>query len=108
MQKGWVAEALASMRKEPERNEGWIGYAYTLIGRGAEAERIAARNSDFAQRQALIYAGLGDNDRAFKALERLAEQNARRAGSYLTYPELAPLRGDPRVQQLRDKLGFPR
>jgi len=108
MQKGRVAEALASMRKTPERSEGWIGYAYTLIGRRAEAEEIAARNGDLPQRQALIYAGLGDKDRAFEALERLAELNAHRAGSYLTYPELAPLRGDPRVQQLRDKLGFPK
>ena len=71
-------------------------------------KQIAARNGDLPQRQVLIYAGLGDKDRAFEALERLAELNAHRAGSYLTYPELASLRGDPRVQQLRDKLGFPK
>ena len=47
-------------------------YVYAISDRRAEAKAIAARNADLPQRQALVYAGLGDKDRAFDALERLA------------------------------------
>ena len=104
--KGRTDEALALFNKRPSYNEHGIGYIYAITGRRAEAELLAARNPHLPNRQALIYAGLGDKDRAFEALERLALQNPRRALAYLSYPELTPLRADPRVQTLRRKLGF--
>jgi serine/threonine-protein kinase len=104
---GRTDEGLDRFGKNPERNQGWIGYVYAVTGRRDDALAIAARNDEMPQRQALIYAGLGDADRAFAALERLAALNPRRAGSYLTYPELASLRGDPRVAALRRSMGFP-
>jgi TolB-like protein/predicted Ser/Thr protein kinase len=107
LQKGDVAAAIARFEKHPQRNEGWLGYAYATSGRRAEAEAILKRNGALPHRQALIYAGLGDTDRAFESVERLSLLNARRAGSYLTYPELALLRGDPRVAALRERLGLP-
>jgi len=103
---GRTDEALTLFNKRPSYNEHGIGYVYAITGRRAEAELLAARNAHFPNRQAVIYAGLGDKDRAFEALERLAVQNPRRAGAYLSYPELSALRGDPRVQTLRRKLGF--
>ena len=104
--KGRTEEALVLFNKRPRYNEHGIGYIYAITGRRAEAEMLAARNAHLPNRQALIYAGLGDKDRAFEALERLAVQNPRRAGAYLSYPELRSLRGDPRIQVLRRKLGF--
>jgi serine/threonine-protein kinase len=104
--KGQTEEALALFNKRRSSNEHGIGYIYAITGRHAEAEELAARNAHLPNRQALIYAGLGDKDRAFEALERLAVLNPRRAGAYLNYPELRVLRGDPRVQSLRRKLGF--
>jgi TolB-like protein/tetratricopeptide (TPR) repeat protein len=104
--KGRTNEALALFSKRRLSNEHGIGYVYAITGRRAEAEELAARNSHLPNRQALIYAGLGDMDRAFEALERLAVLNPRRAGAYLNYPELRTLRGDPRSQTLRRKLGF--
>jgi tetratricopeptide (TPR) repeat protein len=103
---GRTDEALALFNKRPRSNEHGIGYVYAITGRHAEAEALAAANADLPNRQALIYAALGDKDRAFEALERLALLNPRRAGAYLYYPELAALRGDPRIQTLRRKLGF--
>ena len=103
---GRTSEALEILQQSPTLNEGWIGYVYATLGRREEAEAIAARNSELPQRQAMIYAGLGDKERAFDALNRLAALNPRRAGAYLNYPELAVLRGDPRVQALRRKMGF--
>jgi serine/threonine-protein kinase len=104
--RGQTDEALALFNKRRLSNEHGIGYVYAITGRRSEAEELATRNSHLPNRQALIYAGLGDKDRAFEALERLALLNPRRAGAYLNYPELTVLRGDPRLLVLRRKLGF--
>jgi TolB-like protein/DNA-binding winged helix-turn-helix (wHTH) protein/predicted Zn-dependent protease len=107
LHKGRVTEAIAWMEREGAGAEGYLGYAYAVSGRRPEAEALAARNHDFPQRQAMIYAGLGDRDHAFEALERLAAINPRRTGAFLTRPELARLRGDPRMAALRTNLGLP-
>ncbi len=107
LHKGRVTEAIAWMERQGAGAEGYLGYAYAVSGRRADAEALAARNHDFPQRQAMIYAGLGERDHAFEALDRLAAINPRRAGAYLTRPELARLRGDPRMGALRTKLGLP-
>jgi TolB-like protein/tetratricopeptide (TPR) repeat protein len=83
-----------------QRFEAWAvgrpgvqGYIHAIYGRRAEAEAIAAKFDHLPQRQAEIYGYLGDKDRAFEAIERLARINPRRAATFLTYPELALLRG---------------
>jgi serine/threonine-protein kinase len=83
------------------------GYAYAALGRRAEAEALAARRKDFPASLVLIHAGLGNKDFAFEALDRMAAEKDPRVGSYLTYPELAVLRGDPRMQAFRRTLGLP-
>ncbi len=107
LHKGRVAEAIAWFETQGEGRDGFLGYAYAISGRRAEAEALAASSAQYPQQQVLIYSGLGDKDRAFEALERLAAVNARRAGAYLTRPELASLRGDPRLTALRKTLGLP-
>jgi TolB-like protein/DNA-binding winged helix-turn-helix (wHTH) protein len=107
LHKGRVTEAARWMEKQGRGAEGYLGYAYAISGRRADAEALAARNHDYPQRQAMIYAGLGDKDHAFDALERLAALNPRRTGAYLTRPELARLQGDPRMAALRARLGLP-
>jgi TolB-like protein/DNA-binding winged helix-turn-helix (wHTH) protein len=106
MHKGRLSEAIRWMEAQGEGAQGYLGYAYAVNGRRVEAAALAARNQDFPQRQAMIYAGLGDADRAFDALERLAAVNPRRAGTYLTRPELASIQRDPRMAALRRKLGL--
>jgi len=54
-----------------------------------------------------IYAALGDNDRAFEALDRAAVTVPHRVGLLLRDPEMAALRGDSRFDALRKKLGLP-
>jgi tetratricopeptide (TPR) repeat protein len=61
----------------------------------------------YANEQALIFAGLGDKDRTFDALDRMAPLGPQRIGLYLDYPELALLRGDPRLKVFRSKVGLP-
>jgi TolB-like protein len=88
-------------------NEGFLGYAYARSGRREEAESLEAANAGSPQILVLIYAGLGDKDRTFEALERMAPEGPGRIGQYLTYPELSLLRGDPRLKTLRKKVGLP-
>jgi serine/threonine-protein kinase len=108
MFKGQTDEALKLFNNRAHLNEHWIGYIYAVTGRRAEAEDLAARNVHLPHRPAMIYAALGDKDRAFEALERLAALNPRRAAFYLSLRELATLHDDPRAAILRRKLGFPR
>ena len=55
----------------------------------------------------MIYAGLGDKERALEGLDRMAVVGPVRMGSILSNPELALLRGDPRLKALRKKVGLP-
>jgi TolB-like protein/Flp pilus assembly protein TadD len=85
----------------------YLGYAYARVGRRSDAEKIAAEVVPNAYSEALIYAGLGDKDRTFKALDRVAVLGAARIGQALNSPEFALLRGDPRVGALRKRVGLP-
>ena len=53
---------------------------------------------------ALICAGLGDKDCAIEALNRMADIKDPRVRYYLIYPELAIIRGDPRLKALRKQV----
>jgi TolB-like protein len=109
--KGQLPEAIALMEKfvadtpalKGGRGYGYLGYAYAISGRRAEAEAQAVRNEGLPHQQATIYGGLGDKERAFAAIEQLAAVNPQRALSWLTRPELDLLRGDPRVTALQRK-----
>ena len=115
--KGEIAEAIAMMekfiadtptlREGGGRGYGYLGYAYAISGRRAEAEAQAVRNEGLPHQQAIIYAGLGDKEHAWAAIEQLAALNPQRALSWLTRPELDLLHGDPRVTALRQKFGVP-
>ncbi len=109
---GEAIEVLAAAfnRGVPAGSEvrGELGYAYARAGRREEAEKLAVRTSSLNPfNQAVIFAGLGDKDRTLEALDRAATAGPLRIGWALTYPELALLRGDPRVKALRKKVGLP-
>jgi hypothetical protein len=57
--------------------------------------------------QAVIFAGLGDKERALEAMERSTAAGPFRVGRQLTWPELALIRNDPRMMALRKKVGLP-
>ena len=86
---------------------GYLGYAYARAGRRVEAEELATAKAQNNFNRALIFAGLGDKDRTFEALDRMTQLGPFRVGRMLTFPELALLRGDPRVKELRKKAGLP-
>jgi tetratricopeptide (TPR) repeat protein len=101
---GEAIELLATSIRPVDR--AYLGYAYGRAGRREEAEKLAVSLPNPGQ-QARIFAGLGDKDRTFEALERVATQGPVRIGPDLNNPEFALLRGDPRVKALRKKVGLP-
>src|ERR1700693_4341527 len=101
---GRIDEAIQILIAAP--NPRYLGYAYGRAGRRKEAEKLAAISPGRLQ-QVLIYAGLGDKDRTFEALDRMTELGPVRVGRTLNSPELAFLRGDPRLRSLRRKVGLP-
>jgi len=106
----WEALQLLVDARHEFRNpqtDGFLGYVYAKAGRRREAEELAAA-SQYPNEQVLIFAGLGDKDRTFEALDRIAILGAQRVGRELNFPELAGLvRDDPRLQALRHKVGLP-
>ena len=105
--KGERAEALKRIEAMSAGLPGMRGYIHAIRGERAEAEAIAAQFAHLPQRQAEIHGLLGDRDRAFEALERLAAINPVRAAAELSRPELG-LGDDPRIAALRATLGFTR
>jgi serine/threonine-protein kinase len=100
-------EARAALERAGPEFWGYVGYLLAVSGRREEAEALAAQHADSPSRTMLIYAGLGDKDRAFHALERTSEINWWRAATWLHRPEMALLRDDPRMPALRRTLGLP-
>jgi serine/threonine-protein kinase len=86
---------------------GYLGYAYGVLGRRAEAEALVAKYPNAHSSLLLVYAGLGDKDRTFEALEQVADVNWWRAATWMRRPELALLRGDPRLTAIAARLGVP-
>jgi TolB-like protein/Flp pilus assembly protein TadD len=106
LQKGRAPEAIAILEQSGEPSKGQLGYAYAVTGRRAEAETLAAEGANFPRRRAWIYAGLGDKDRVFEALEEMAARKDPGAQLYLIFPELAVIRTDPRLPVFRKKVGL--
>jgi TolB-like protein/tRNA A-37 threonylcarbamoyl transferase component Bud32/Flp pilus assembly protein TadD len=105
--KGQTADAVAMFEKLADGSHHFRGYAYALTGRRAEAEAILAQPPYHPARVVVILAGLRDKDRTFEALERMAAEKDPRVGWYITYPELAFIREDPRMAAFRRTLGIP-
>lgn len=90
-----------------------LGHAYALAGNRREAERVLQTLSDRAKKSyvspfdlALIYAALGEKDKAFGLLEKAVAERS----TFLVYskwePRLDPLRSDPRFQDLLRRIGL--
>jgi len=103
---GRTEEAIRILSKS-RSDRSYLGYAYALSGRREEAEKLAIDLSPRPLQQAVIFAGLGDKERTLEALDRMAVVGPVRMGWILGLPELALLRGDPRLKILRQRVGLP-
>jgi len=91
-----------------------IGYTTAFCGKREQAlqlvpqlERSYAQARAVAEQLSLLYAGLGDKDRAIQWLERAHDD--RRWSMFLIRREgmFDSLRGDPRFQRIVDEMHFP-
>ena len=108
MLKGRYDDAMRAFGMQGGISRGYLGCVYAKTGRRAEAEQIAAEDDVAKGRhQVLIYAGLGDTDRLFAALNALADNDDYIVDLYPFYPELGFVRRDPRMRELRRKRNLP-
>lgn len=94
--------------------EGSLGHAYAAMGSTSQAHAVLRNLEARLGRQeyvpaytvALIYAGLGDKDDAFRWLQRAVEDRSTSMVFLRRDPELATLRSDSRFAQFSRLLDF--
>ncbi|HEY6343797.1 MAG TPA: tetratricopeptide repeat protein [Bryobacteraceae bacterium] len=112
-------EAIAELRKAVELSGGAaidvaaLGHAYAVSGQRAEARKqlkkldeLAAQHYVSSFPRALIYAGLGEKDRALEWLERAFQERSSGMHKLKVDPRLDPLRGDARFTDLMRRVGL--
>lgn len=122
--KGMHKEAIAQLQKSNDllggnpggiaTNEAWLGYAYGLAGRRQDALKIVDTLKNRSRRMyvsplsiALVYAGLGDKDKAFQWLDKAYNEHSGDMNLLKVNPTWDPLRSDPRFQDLLRRMNFP-
>ena len=116
---GKLPEAISEYQKTMELSGGAQGavalaHAYSEAGRKAEAEKIlrdlqrkSKETSASPYEMATIYAGLGENDKAFKFLDQAFSQKSLGMPSSLSSDlVIESLRPDPRFQNLLGRIGL--
>jgi TolB-like protein/Tfp pilus assembly protein PilF len=112
--KGMYEEAITTIQKRNYISRSLIGYAYAMAGRHAEARKILDQclaNPEKclipSYRIALIYAELGEMDKAFQWLEKAYNERFLWLVFLRVEPELDPLRDDPRFKDLLRRMNLP-
>ena len=113
------AEAIASLQEATTLSaslnfKSSLAHAYAVAGRRDEARAILGEIEERSKNayvpsyfSALVYAGLGDADRAFERLERAYQERSTVLAYLQLDPRLANLRGDPRFSDLLRRVGRP-
>jgi tetratricopeptide (TPR) repeat protein len=120
LQTGRLPEALAELQKAVALSGGSplmlgsLGVGQALSGDRVAAERTRAalqalRSDGYASALGLaeVSVALGDRERAFLWLDQAAEERSFHLVYVKVWPELDPLRSDPRFQALVRRLGLP-
>ncbi len=116
-QKGMYAEAIDQFQQGVKLSGSplmmsLLGHAYATSGKKAEAQRILAELDQQKQRYvspytiAAIYAGLGDNDKAFKWLEKAFDERDIWLMNLKVDPVLKSIRSDSRFTNLLQRIGL--
>ena len=91
-----------------------LGHAYAISGNQEEARKIAERLKPISKQHyvsawdmAVLYAGMGDAESAFRWLERSYRDRESQIPFLKQDHRLAPLRSDPRFHELLHRLGLP-
>src|SRR5262249_10297018 len=92
---------------------GFRGHAYSSAGRMAEARSVLAELIALSKRSyvpqfdiAIVYAGLGEKRQALERLEMAYEDRSYRLTWIKLWPQLDPLRGEPRFDDLLRRMNL--
>jgi len=119
-QKGEWRKAIAEMErayeldKEPEAL-AQLGHMYAVAGRPADARKVLRHIRDLARRRyvsvydiAVLYAGLGERDEAFRWLEKVEQDRSEMFAALNVDPRLDALHSDPRFAGVLRSVGLGR
>ena len=91
-----------------------LAHAYAISGRRTEALRVLDQLQALSRKGrvdsgmfAMVYAGLGEKNRAFEWLEKGFNERPSMVEYAPVLPWLAPLHSDPRFQEFLRKMGLP-
>jgi TolB-like protein/Tfp pilus assembly protein PilF len=114
-EKGMFAEALELFKKATEGTgipQPGLAITYAKMGRKSDAERVLGEVKAFAathyfagEEIASIYVALGDNDAAFRWLERAYNEHSGSLHGIVARPIFRPLHSDPRFADLLRRIG---
>jgi TolB-like protein/tetratricopeptide (TPR) repeat protein len=92
-----------------------LGYGYAVAGQEAATREVLDKLLTRSKTEyvspyeiAVIFAGLGDKDRAFEWLEKAYEERATLLVYFRMDPRIWSLRSDARFQGLLDRMNFPK
>jgi TolB-like protein/Tfp pilus assembly protein PilF len=117
-QKGMFSEAISDLQRALRIDDNALylaalGHTYALSNRRQEARKILLALNDRAKHeyvdswcQAVIYAGLGDRDQAFRRLEEAYQQRSYWLLSLKIAPLFDSLRADQRFTAMVHRLGL--
>jgi len=120
VQKAMYEEGIAHLEKavtfsgSSPRYVASLGYAYAVAGRRHEARKILDKLNELSKHRyvspyfiAAVYTGLGDKENALEWLEKAYQDHSGWLAYIKMQPEFAPLRSDPRFQDLLRRMNFP-
>ena len=118
--KGQYSQAIQAFQKardaEPQFAEavGSLGWASALKGDRKTAEQMVSELDALAKKQwvepyyyAMIYAGMGEKDKAFAALDKAYAARSWYMATISADAKLDSLKSDPRYAKLKTEVGLP-
>ena len=109
-----IAEPEKAMTEENQTVTSGLGWVYAVSARRADALKLMKELNDLSSHAyidpynvAVIYAGLGDKDAAFRWLEKGYEQRSSGMPYLTTDPFWSEMRSDPRFGDLRRRMKLP-
>jgi TolB-like protein/DNA-binding winged helix-turn-helix (wHTH) protein/Tfp pilus assembly protein PilF len=120
LMQGKYEQAITALEKARDYSGGgqdklaWLGYAYGISGRTADAEKVLEQLKDLAVQKkyvsplhvALVYNGLGRKDQALSWLDAAYQTRDEYLVYLKIYPEFRNLQSDARFQNLERQIGF--
>jgi eukaryotic-like serine/threonine-protein kinase len=108
-----ITEPEKAMTEENQTVTSGLGWVYAVSGRRADAFKLAKELKDLSSHAyvdpynvAVVYAGLGDKDEAFRWLEKGYQQHSSGMPYITTDPFWYWMRSDPRYADLLRRIGL--